>query len=501
MSYLEAQPGQQHPSPAGEPSSDVPLWIILLAVAVMVAGAGVAAFVLISEGTAKASGPTYPTTWDPRVAPYVKITQNKRGLTFMHPVAVRFLPEKPFEKTVTADEDKLSAQDRKAMDQYTGLMRALGLIEGDIDLFKASNEVSGAGVLAYYSLDDKTITIRGDQVTPAIGATLVHELTHVLQDQHFGIGERKKVLLKQAEKSGSSAEASVLDAIIEGDAVRVEGLYRDSLPARKRKALDDGQNTASTRASGRMRTKQVPPVMVTLQTAPYTLGQALVQAVAAKGGNGGVDTLFRDAPTEETVLMDPYRAAAGHRKAIELDAPTLEKGDKKLASNEFGVLSWYLMLAERLPVHDALRAADGWGGDEFVAFERGGSSCARLNYTGRTTQDTSRMLGALQKWISAAPGSPATVGLESGLVHFESCDPGKTADVGKDASQEAVNLVATRAYATMNLIKRGASEKRARCVAQRLTLVYSVAQLNDPALTSKHPEEATRMQRLTATCP
>lgn len=56
-------------------------------------------------------------------------------------------------------------------------MRAFGLITGDVDLFAAISEFSGAGTLAYYSFEDERITIRGQTVTPAVRSTLVHELT------------------------------------------------------------------------------------------------------------------------------------------------------------------------------------------------------------------------------------------------------------------------------------------------------------------------------------
>ncbi len=56
-----------------------------------------------------------------------------------------------------------------------------------------------AGTLAYYSFEDKNITVRGQRVTPAMRSTLVHELTHVLQDQNFGIGAMQKKLEKSKD--------------------------------------------------------------------------------------------------------------------------------------------------------------------------------------------------------------------------------------------------------------------------------------------------------------
>ena len=59
-----------------------------------------------------------------------------------------------------------------ADEHFTGLMRAFGLIKGDVDLFDAFNDFSSGGTLAYYSTEDKTITVRGQRLTPAVRATL-----------------------------------------------------------------------------------------------------------------------------------------------------------------------------------------------------------------------------------------------------------------------------------------------------------------------------------------
>ena len=498
MSHL---PSPSYPPPAA-PSDDrgheTPLWLIFGGIVLILVGLAAVSLVVVNELKPKA-GPTYPKTWDSRVAPYARIAAKKRGLTFMHPVAVKFLPAKAFEKTVTTDEKKLKADDRKELDQAAGLLRALGLLRGDVDLFKANNDLNSSGILAYYSLEDKTITVRGERVTPAVAATLVHELTHVLQDQHFAIGNRTKELEKKAEKSGDSAEGSVLDAIIEGDASRMETAYRASLPARKRKALAASEKSDLTQATRRMKKSKVPEVLITLQSAPYTLGETLVQAAAADGGNSTVDTLFRDAPSEETALLDPLKGLKDRRKPVKVATPKLEKGEKKLDSGTFDVLTWYLMLAERVPLKQSLAAADGWGGDRYVSFTRKNRSCARISYAGRTSQDTTRMLLALQGWVADAPGSPAKVNLVGGLVRFESCDPGKGSRIGKDASGDALGLAASRAYIGVQFLKQGASDKVARCMSGRLVTSFTLPQLNDQKYAAR-PDVQARVQRLLAGC-
>jgi hypothetical protein len=484
---------QQARPPVRKPTSDVPIWMVLVAVVLMLALAGAAAFFLMRDDTKK--GPSYPDQWDSRIAPYAKIAEKQRGLLFIHPVTVRFLPPAKFEKTVTTDEKELDKDDRAEIKQFTGLMRAFGLIRGDVDLFAAGNDFSGGGTLAYYSFADERITIRGNRVTPSVRSTLVHELTHVLQDQHFDIGDRLKKLGKKAEDSGKTSESDVLDAIAEGDAVRVETDYRKSLNARQRKALDAGQKDEFSQASKRL--NRVPKVITTMLTSPYTLGRALVEAAAADGDNAAVDKLFRDPPKEETSLLDPLQALAGEIRAVKVAKPKLEDGEKKFDSGEFGVLTLYFMLAERLPLLDALAAADGWGGDAYVAFERGGASCARLAYVGKRPQDTTRMLSAMQHWIAAAPGSPAKVSRDGERLRFESCDPGKAADVGKDASADAVGLLTTRTYVGLAVLQKGASDEFAHCVAVRMVRAFPYSVLVDP---NAGPAVKARVQRIAADC-
>jgi hypothetical protein len=480
----------------GSRSSDIPLWLIFGLVALMVVGAGLAGVAVLHGKSDKDSGPSYPEAWDSRIAPYAKIAEKERGLTFMHPVAVRFLPAEKFEKEVRTDESELDKEDRAELDQTAGLLRALGLLSGDVDLFDAFNDAYGSGTLAYYSFDDERVTVRGEKVTPAMRSTLVHELTHALQDQHFAVGDRMEKLRKAAKKDDTeTTESSVLDAIVEGDARRVETLYRESLSAKQRKALDKSTQDEYNAAIGKL--KKVPKVILTMISSPYTFGEALTRAVAEDGGNAAVDALFRDTPTHDSVLLDPFEILTHDTRTADVEAPALEDGEKKFDAGEFGAVTWYFMLAERLPILDALSATDGWGGDAYVAFERDGTSCARISYAGDDTASTRTMYRALQRWTAAGPRSSATVTLDGDRVHFESCDPGTSVRVGNDKSENALELAALRTYLGAGIVKAGAPAKVARCVSDRLVHEYSL-----PELTAKtaSPAIQARVQQIVVGC-
>jgi hypothetical protein len=498
MSHLGTPPvSAQHPPPAPAPGRDIPIWVLVVAVAIMLALVAVVAVVVV-RGTTASPKPSYPAQWDSRIAPYAHIAEQKRGLTFKHPVAVRFMQPAAFEKTVSADEDKLDAGDRAEIKHFTALMRAFGLISGDVDLFAAFKDAYGGGTLAYYSFDDQRISVRGQTISPAVRPTLVHELTHALQDQYFDIGDRMQKLAKKAEKGPDTSASSVLESINEGDAERVATLYRGTLNARQRKALAASEKAQNTEADTRM--KGIPKIVLTLIGAPYALGQGLVETVAADGGNPSVDKLFRHPPTHEATLLDPFRALTGENGATHVSTPKLVSGEKKFESGEFGVLTWYLMLAQRLPLRDALAAADGWGGDAYVGYEHDDTSCARIDYAGRTTADTTRMLSALQRWVARVPGTPASVARDGKNLRFQSCDPGKTVRIGKDESQDALTLVATRAGLGAVFLRAGAQTEVARCAAGKLVAAYPVSKLTDPKFGAKDPAVIARVRQLVASC-
>jgi hypothetical protein len=481
----------------GPPSTNVPTWLLAALVLVMVLGAGLATYVLLHGQQAKASGPTYPSAWDPRIAPYVKVVEKQRGLTFLHPVAVRFLSGQAFEKEVTADETKLDDADRKEIEQFTGLMRAIGLISGKVDLFAAFNQAHGSGTLAFYSFRDQRITVRGTTLVPGARATLVHEMTHALEDQRFGIGKRYDEL-RASKADSASTQQSILDGIVEGDAQRVADQYKATLPDKQRQAVEQGEKADAATADAGL--KGVPKVVLTIISSPYALGEALVATVAADGGNAAVDRLLRDSPTHESVLLDPTRELLDDTGSKPIAKPPLAEGEKKFDAGEFGAPQWYFMLAERMPLRDALAAADGWGADSYVAFDRSGTTCVRANYAGATADATATMYGALQRWARQSPSSTAKVSSDGGVVTFESCDPGTSAAGGRDASIEALNLAATRNFVGAALVKQGAPARVAQCVAGRFIGAFSVAQLSDPHFGADDPSVRQRVLQMVASC-
>ena len=468
-------------------------WRLLLSLAlatVLVAGTG-AYFVL------RDAGPSHPKEWDARIKPYVEIVEKERGLEFDHPVEVRFLGKKAFEKTLRTDKLELDKDERRDIDETTSLFRAFGLISGDADLFEAFNDATGAGALAYYSFDDRTITVRGTKLTLASRAILVHELTHALQDQKFDVVDRTEKLAKKSKDGEPTTERDALSAIIEGDAERVANLYRESLSTKERTTLEKAE--AGDRSDAKEALEDIPKVVTTLMGAPYALGRAVVEIVAAVDGDD-VDALFEDPPPDDSVLLDPLKALGDIDDPADVKIPALAGGEKKFDSGQVGSLVTYLMLAERIPLREALAAADTWKGDAYVGFKRKGVLCARVDYATASDQEATRLESAFDDWTAADPSSSATVSRDGERVTFESCDPGKDAKLTNDASEDALGLAASRGYLGLSVVRAGAPARVAQCFADRMIDEFSVAQLTDPDFGKDDPASLARVQGYAADC-
>lgn len=489
-------PEQPAPPPVPPKRSKAPLLIGLLVLLLVAGGAAFAVVTLTGDDDEK-SAITFPKNWDERVLPYVEIAEKERDLDFKHPVEVRFLDEKEFLADRKADEE-ITDEDRKEIEQTTGLFRAAGLISGDVDLLKAFQDFRDSGTLAYYSPETKKITVRGTEITPATKSTLVHELVHVLQDQHFDIGKRTEEFSKLSdEDKDTTSESSVYDAVVEGDASRIETQYKESLDKKDLEALEKSEEQQSKDAGEAY--AKIPEVVVTLNQAPYALGEVLVQAVFEDGGNAAVDKLFTDTPQHEAALLDAFQVLDGDTDAKDVDLPELADGEEKFDSGEFGAMTLFFVLAERIPMREALAAADGWAGDQYVGYDQGGTSCFKIAYVGDTDEDTDTMLGAIQDWIAVAPGKSSTVAKDGDQLVFQSCDPGKNGPKGKDVSDDGLTLVTARTYIGLSVLKEGAPARAAGCLAKGLTQEFTFAELNDEEL-AKDPAVQEKIKTIGLGC-
>jgi hypothetical protein len=204
-----------------------------------------------------------------------------------------------------------------------------------------------------------------------IGEFLVaHELTHALQDQHFGLPTKPEPLL------GGHGDARLArQALLEGDATLAGFAYvqrgtpdRDTIGWIQRKLhgvpaeLDE-------------RYPEVPALVRTSLAFQYDAGTSFAGWALAAGGWAAVDRAERDPPESTEQILHPARYFATRERPVQIDLRGTDAltaaGWVVVLEDTVGELQIRVLAARTLPAERAKAVADGWGGDRLHALARG----------------------------------------------------------------------------------------------------------------------------------
>ncbi len=402
------------------------------------------------------AAPKPPAKWDPRVTKYVRFVERHRKLEFEHPVPVKFLGDAAFVKAYQGDDPKITKRDRAEADRIAGQLRAFGLIEGPVDLIQSSRDLGASDTIGFYDQEKQALYVRGTDVDDVdVRVTLVHELTHALQDQHFdltGLDDRVE----------TSGEDFALTALVEGDATGIEDDYLFSRPRAEQDAYfaeepDDPVDAAPGATD-------IPPVLDLFVGGPYIYGARYVGFLRDAGGMERVNRAFANPPVSEEQIIDPVAARAAQAPK-RLPAPKLARDEKRHGDvDDFGAFSMYLVLAARLEPKVALTAAEGWGGDRYVAYTKRGTDreCVRVAIAGDTVADTKEIGDAFEEWITALPDGAASLRRGAGRVTLTACDVGGVTAPTAATLDAAVELLVDRNDVTREFLDADAPPKQAR---------------------------------------
>lgn len=362
----------------------------------------------VAPSSTTAPGNT-PTSVPPAASPLVELVaelqafvEQARGLKFKAPVKVTLLDDLSFRQRI-ADESEV---DKDEVAKVTKVLRALDLIEPDVDLEKAQRALLGGAVLGFYDLEKKELVVRGAELTPAVRQTLVHELVHALQDQHFNV--HRPELAKQEDEAEQA-----FTGLVEGDAVRIERKFTATMSKRDQRRAEKEQQSHA----GDLR--DVPQILLESLSFPYVVGPPFADAVVRAGQQARLDAAFAAPPTTSEQLIHPEKYLRGEGAARVAEPPAegtvIDRG-------VFGELGFLQQLQNDIEDTATLqRAAAGWGGDRYVAWEAGARACVRVDVVMDTPRDAEELRAALQQWADAHDDATVKGGGGGDPIRFTSC--------------------------------------------------------------------------------
>lgn len=392
----------------------------------------------------------YPSKWDPRIASLVTIVEDARHLRFDHPVAIEFLTDVEYEQKQTTNEADLTDDEKREVRVFEGQMRALGLISSDTSLLDDLNTVTTGGTLAYYDPSEQQMVIRGTTLTVGLRVTIVHELTHALQDQAFGLD-------REFDTDGAD---SFFQALAEGDATRIENVYVDSLDDAEQEEYFDEADSGFEDVQEEL--GDVAPALLQFFGAPYALGEQVTTLIVEEKGEKGLDALFRNPPNSDEGLLDVF-AAVDAERAKKVETPALRRGETEDDSGDFGAVTWYVVLSSFLEPRTALNAVDGWGGDAYLGYRKDGKTCIRIAFVGDTPADTVEMGAALNQWKAPFTENTVAVSATGDRVELDACEP-NVVPSPRAGSGESLALPVARLALFNEVLGGGATRALAECV-------------------------------------
>lgn len=391
-----------------------------------------------------------PDEWDPLVRDLIPFIEEERNLRFKEPVTIEAAPSAELiAKYGSGGANPFAQED---LDFILSVYRGLGIYEGAADVGTLLERGDETLAIGFFAFDTETVTVSTDVAGTGPGpeafrrAVLVHELTHALQFQHFG----------RPGYSIESSELNMQQMMIEGDAVRVETAYVNSLP--------EAEGAEALRLMTELRSPSELGVLEVLGVEGefiYNGGHQVTRLAEVLDSTEAVDTLVNYPPTRPAQLLRVSSLFLHGQEPWANDAPSagypVPDGVEPMGGGSFGAWLWYVAMATRIDSGEALRAADAIASDRFVLYQEGGTICGSYELTSSSGADTGHLVQGLRSWSTTLP-HPADVQVDGQVIVVKVCDPGAGAPMNfARPPQDIVDgpIARTRAIADVLAPQRG----------------------------------------------
>jgi hypothetical protein len=297
------------------------------------------------------------------------------------------------------------------------LLVMLGLLPPGTRLRELVGKAFAEQVAGYYVPRTGTMSlVRGVGLSGLLAeVALAHELTHALDDQHFGLEVEANLFLRdQAVAQTALHEGSATVVMV--DYVAVARGLGDSLPARVRSmVLEEVEGVALPESSG------LPRYVRDSLVFPYAAGAAFVDHIQRRGGWTAVDRAFgADAPVSTEQIMHPEKYDAGERPVrVRLGGvrAALPSGARVVARGDIGEFDTEQFLRDANGRRRSEEAAAGWGGSAFEMWRlASGADVLVMAWAWDSPRDASEFAAAAELSVGRLGGAGAVNGGNEGVV-------------------------------------------------------------------------------------
>lgn len=309
--------------------------------------------------------------------------EEERGISFTEEVSLEVLDDEAYTDRVQADVARDLDESRDDLTNGAATAQALGLWPAGLDPVEVVSEFSAVASGGFYDPETGGMVVRGGAVTPLLRSTLVHELTHALDDQHLDLDRPE--LDDLPDESGFA-----FSALTEGSAERVEEAYRATMSDEDLRAAE----AEEAEIGAGIDVDAFPPILLLEQRFVYVDGAAFVDALHADGGNRRINQAFRRPPTTSEQILEPEAWLDG-----EVPAPVAapEADGDVLEERVVGQFTLHLLTGLAEPQGTV---QPEWAGDNSVLWADGDRFCLRAAVDG----DVDGFEEGLAPWADSVGG-------------------------------------------------------------------------------------------------
>jgi hypothetical protein len=293
------------------------------------------------------------------------------------------------------------------------VLTALGLIIPEYDLLTNLLNSFTDGVGGFYLHEVNQIYIVGFRFSAIEKFIYAHEYDHALVDQSFNLSG----LNLYPRCDGNEDRCKAIQALVEGDATLLMMEWLDE-------AATDEEYDEIMRyqpPSGILPEQNPPPYAVQNSGFPYNQGLNFVDTLYDHGGWTRINQAYSSLPMSTEQILHPEKYLSGEGpldvSLVSLES-VLDEDWRLVRNNTLGEWMTYLILgysidqASQVGELDAVRASEGWGGDNYQVYykEKSDDTVLVVQWRWDENSDLDEFTHAMRFYLERRLGSMAIGG-------------------------------------------------------------------------------------------